>query len=68
MHQFQNADVEEADNAPTAAKKFRFGASSATPPLEPPLLPSVPPLLSVHVRATSTSNIYLGIETVDANG
>ena len=28
MHRFYNADVQEADSAPTDAKKFRFGTSS----------------------------------------
>ena len=68
MHRFYNADAQESDSAPTAAKKFRFGTSSATPP--PPLSPSAPPLPSVHVTATSTSGSYLGIVPVivEANG
>ena len=68
MHRFYNVDAQEAD-APTAAKKFRFGARSATPP-PAPLTPSAPPLPSVHVTATSTSGSYLGVVPVivEANG
>ena len=68
MHRFYNADAHEADNAPTAAKKFRISASSTTPPLS--LSPSAPPLPPVHVTATSTSGSYLSIVPVmaEANG